>query len=147
MNRTGFNGLCRFNTKDQFNVPFGRYKTINYLKDFSAYTSNFKNWVFSDLDFSQLSLIKNDFIYADPPYDVEFTQYSANTFKWEDQVRLAEWLTLHKGPVVASNQATDRIVSLYRDLGFSIYPLEGPRRIACNGNRTNAGEILAYLNI
>jgi DNA adenine methylase len=147
MNRTGFNGLCRFNAKDQFNVPFGRYKTINYLKDFSEYTANLKNWTFSALDFAQLSLTRDDFIYADPPYDVEFTQYSANTFKWQDQVRLAEWLTVHPGPVVASNQATDRIVDLYRDLGFSIQYLAGPRRIACNGDRAYAGEILASRNV
>ena len=31
LNRTGFNGLCRFNNSGGFNVPFGRYKTINYL--------------------------------------------------------------------------------------------------------------------
>jgi DNA adenine methylase len=147
MNRTGFNGLCRFNMRDQFNVPFGRYKTINYLKDFANYTAHLKNWTFTSLDFAALSLDRHDFIYADPPYDVEFTQYSANDFKWEDQVRLAEWLTLHKGPVVASNQATPRIVELYTDLGFSIQPIVGPRRIACNGNRASAGEILAYRNI
>ena len=34
LNRTGFNGLCRFNKSGLFNVPFGRYKTINYKKDF-----------------------------------------------------------------------------------------------------------------
>ena len=26
--------------------------------------------------------------YADPPYDVEFTKYAKDDFKWEDQVRL-----------------------------------------------------------
>ncbi len=69
-------------------------------------------------DFAQLSIDPHDFIYADPPYDVEFTQYAKEGFVWQDQVRLAEWLASHPGPVVLSNQATERIVGLYKKLGF-----------------------------
>lgn len=143
MNRTGFNGLCRFNSKDQFNVPFGRYKTINYIHDFLPYVSLLEKWHFSCIDFVNLQLQATDFIYADPPYDVQFTRYSASDFKWDDQVRLAEWLAQHRGPVVASNQATERIISLYKSFGFTLIYLEGPRRIACNGDRKPAKEILA----
>ncbi len=53
--------------------------------------------------------------YADPPYDVEFTRYTQQDFVWADQERLATWLATHPGPVVASNQATPRIIELYRD--------------------------------
>jgi len=147
MNRTGFNGLCRFNSKDQFNVPFGKYKTINYVHDFSDYITLLEKWHFSCIDFIDLQLRPTDFIYADPPYDVQFTRYSANDFRWDDQVRLAEWLACHTGPVVASNQATDRIIDLYQNLGFTLIYLEGPRRISCNGDRKPAQEILALKGI
>jgi DNA adenine methylase len=147
MNRTGYNGLCRFNSKDQFNVPFGRYKTINYAKDFLQYVSIIERWCFSSVDFVDLRLQSTDFVYADPPYDVQFTRYSANDFKWDDQVRLAQWLACHPGPVIASNQATERIVALYESLGFSIRFIDAPRRIACNGDRKAAREILAYKNV
>ena len=31
-------------------------------------------------------------------------QYAKDDFRWEDQVRLAEWLAEHPGPVMLSNQ-------------------------------------------
>lgn len=146
LNRTGYNGLCRFNKQGFFNVPYGRYARINYAEDFLQYKSVFENWEFVCGDFIDLELDPDDFIYADPPYDVEFTQYSAEDFLWEDQVRLAEWLANHPGPVVLSNQATDRIVELYESLGFSLTYLEAPRRISCTGDRTPALEVLAVKN-
>lgn len=146
LNRTTYNGLSRFNMQGAFNAPFGQYKTINYQKDFLDYVLILKNWKFCCGDFSTLALQENDFIYADPPYDVEFTQYSADGFRWEDQERLVQWLLKHPGPMVLSNQATSRVLELYQDAGFKIQLLDAPRRIACNGDRTPAKEVLAYKN-
>ncbi len=143
LNRTGFNGLCRFNQSGEFNVPFGRHKSINYAKDFSRFRKALKSWVFTRLDLEELAISDGDFIYADPPYDVEFTTYSTGGFSWDDQVRTAQWLAGHDGPVVLSNQATPRIVRLYRQLGFSLRYLQGPRRISCTGDRSAAREVLA----
>jgi DNA adenine methylase len=143
LNRTGFNGLCRFNRKGRYNVPFGQHATIHYVRDFRGYQPLLANWRFACGDFQRLELEDDDWIYADPPYDVEFTSYSAGGFDWDDQVRLAGWLARHPGPVVASNQATDRIQRLYAGLGFRLTLLDAPRRIASNGDRTPAREILA----
>lgn len=147
LNRTGYNGLCRFNRQGEFNVPFGRYNAITYTRDFSAYRRVFRRWTITCGDFEALPLEPNDFVYADPPYDVEFTQYSQGGFSWDDQVRAAEWLAKHPGPVVLSNQATDRVVELYRRLGFSLRFLDAPRMISCTGDRTPAREVLALRNI
>ena len=106
-----------------------------------------KSSEFNTNDFASLELNSDDFIYADPPYDVEFTQYSADGFDWTDQVRLAEWLAEHPGPVVLSNQATPRIVRLYRSLGFTLRFLDAPRRISCTGDRKPAREVLAFRNL
>jgi DNA adenine methylase len=143
LNRTGFNGLCRFNSSGFFNVPFGRYKTIPYRLDFLEYCKVLRGYVLRAGDFETLRIRAKDFVYADPPYDVEFTSYSAGGFSWDDQVRLARWLAKHGGPVVASNQATTRILRLYRTLGFKIRVLDAPRRISCDGNRDDAKEMLA----
>lgn len=147
LNRTCFNGLCRFNSKGGYNVPFGHYKLINYEKDLKEHQSVFSNWKFSNKDFEGLQLRKDDFIYADPPYDVQFTKYSKEDFKWEDQVRLVEWLAKHTGPVVLSNQATDRIVKLYKQHGFKLQFFDAPRMISCDGNRAKVKEVLATRGI
>lgn len=147
LNRTGYNGLCRFNSRDQFNVPFGRYARITYTRDFSRYVDLFANWEFRSTDFERLRLRPGDFVYADPPYDVPFTQYARSRFSWSDQIRVAEWLVRHPGPVVLSNQATARIVALYTRLGYTLKFLAAPRRISCTGDREPAHEVLATRNL
>jgi len=147
LNRTGYNGLCRFNSRGGFNVPFGKYKRITYASDFLPYRSVVAGWEFSSQDFEQLRLSPDDFVYADPPYDVEFTKYAKEGFTWHDQVRTATWLARHPGPVVLVNQATPRIRELYGDLGFRLEYLRGPRRINCTGDRTPAEEALAWRNL
>lgn len=147
LNRTGYNGLCRFNRSGQFNVPFGRYDRINYTRDFAPYRDALAGWTFVAGDFEHLSLRADDFVYADPPYDVQFTSYAKQGFAWHDQVRTANWLSRHPGPVVLVNQATDRICRLYQECGFRLTFLDAPRRISCTGDRTPAREVFATKNI
>ena len=147
LNRTGFNGLCRFNRRGLFNVPFGRYKKIDYRTDFAADQPVFSRFDFTQTDFEQLPVRPDDFIYADPPYDVEFTHYSSGGFGWDEQRRAAEWLSKHPGPVVLSNQRTGRIEDLYRKLGFTLTIRTAPRHISCTGDRTPAEEVLATRNL
>lgn len=147
LNRTGYNGLCRFNRKGAFNVPFGRYARIRYLRDFLAYAPALASWEFRHGDLETVPIEPGDFVYADPPYDVPFTAYSANPFTWEDQERTALWLAKHPGPVVLVNQATRRIVRLYRTLGYRVQHVDAPRRISCTGDRRPAREVLALRNL
>ena len=143
LNHTCYNGLCRFNSSGLFNVPFGRYKRINYVRDFNHYREVVRDWQFLAGDFEQLAVEPHDFVYADPPYDVEFRSYAKEGFGWDDQIRLAEWLSNHRGPAVLSNQATDRILALYRKLGFKLQIIRAPRMINCTGDRSPAEEVLA----
>jgi DNA adenine methylase len=147
LNRTGYNGLCRFNRSGEFNVPFGRYKQILYRYDFTEYKPVLAGWQFTNTHFSQVPLQDDDFVYADPPYDVEFTKYSKDGFDWSDQVATAELLARHEGPVILSNQATVRILKLYGSLGYRRTILDAPRRISCTGDRTPAREVIATRNL
>ena len=147
MNRTAYNGLCRFNSRGEFNAPFGQYKKITYAVDQSAFCDAFAEWEFTCGDFGDVKLRTDDFVYADPPYDVEFTAYSQGGFSWDDQVRTAKTFSRHSGPVILVNQSTPRIRKLYRDLGYTITEHDAPRRISCNGDRTPAKEVFATKNL
>ena len=147
LNRTGYNGLCRFNSRGGFNVPFGRYTRIGYVRDFESYRGTLARWTFTQGDVEAVPLERGDFVYADPPYDVAFTQYSKGGFSCDDQERTAAWLARHQGPVVLVNQWTERIERLYRSLGFTVDSLRGPRRISCTGDRAPAREVIATRNL
>ncbi len=147
LNRTGFNGLCRFNNSGFYNVPIGRYKKINYRKNFDEFKGVFEYWKFCNSDFSEMKIKKSDFLYIDPPYDSEFTKYCVKDFTWKDQERLAEWMALFQGPIIASNQATKRVLDLYEKNDFNIVLLKAPRLISSNGDRKPAIEMLAWKNI
>jgi DNA adenine methylase len=151
LNRTCFNGLCRFNLSGEFNVGYGKFKKPILDHDFSLYQEAFKEWDFYNRNFNDFLIIatapaRPSFIYADPPYDAGFTGYSGS-FTWDDQVNLASTLAALNCPVVASNKATDRIIDLYTGFDFHIEIVSARRRISCNGDRTNVDEILATKNI
>lgn len=147
LNRTGFNGLCRFNQQGEFNVPFGRYKSIGYTRDFQPYRDVFAAWHLTNTDVEAVDLAAEDFVYADPPYDVEFTTYAKDGFSWDDQERTASFLARHPGPVVLVNQATARVERLYRRLGYDVRFFDAPRRISCTGDRATAREIMGTRNL
>ncbi len=147
LNRTCFNGLCRFNSKNEFNVPFGRYKKINYTRDFAPYAAALAGWDVGHHSFEQTRLGEQDFLYIDPPYDTPFTQYAKEDFAWADQENLVRWLVQSAAPMVVTNQATPRILALYAGAGFAVTTLLAPRRIASSGDRTPALEMLATRNI
>ena len=79
LNRSGFNGLIRFNSKGGFNVPFGHKpqrfskayitKIVNQV-DFVHTISRHFNWSFVCQDFRETlnGISESDFVYCDPPY-------------------------------------------------------------------------------
>ena len=81
-------------------MPFGSYKRIRYTRDFAAWRDVLAPWAFTHGDIESIPLDDDDFVYADPPYDVAFTHYARGGFSWDDQVRAATRLAAHAGPVV-----------------------------------------------
>lgn len=148
LNKTGFNGMCRFNRSGLFNVPFGKYKSVNYVRDFAQLKILFKDWTFSSVDFSEIETFKSDLIFVDGPYDDSFSDYSMDGFSWSDQERTALWSSQQEGPIIVTNKPTDRIIALYESLGFSIRVIEARRTISSKGDtRKPVLEMVAYKNV
>lgn len=140
LNRAGFNGLYRENSKGEFNVPWGKKKTFKPLE---VNKQVYSKIVFLNSSYEQVRVPTNSLIYVDPPYDTPFTKYSKGDFIWEDQIKLVEWLVNTNEKIIISNQATDRIIDLYTSYNFNIEIIEAPRRISANGNREKAKEVYA----
>ena len=111
-------------------MGYGKYKTVNFIEDFSWYKQQFANE-----DFTKLNVNSDDLIYCDPPYHGTFTTYSKGGFDWDQQVALVKWLVDTRAPVVISNSDTPEIVDLYKQAQFHIQYVSAPRRISCNGDR------------
>jgi len=97
LNRHCFNGLCRYNAKGGFNVPFGKY-TKPYFpeKELNICVQKIQNFKIYNKDFREIfdMVGPGDVVYCDPPYvplsaTSHFTSYSSGGFGLEDQIDLA----------------------------------------------------------
>ena len=91
--KTCFRGMLRYNKKGKFNIPYGRYKTYNYenLKN-EAYETLLKRTDIIHGSFEEVFQRynhENNFVFLDPPYDSEFTDYGYCNFGKEEHRKLA----------------------------------------------------------
>jgi DNA adenine methylase len=153
LNRHCFNGLCRYNLKGGFNVPYGRYsKPTIPEKDMLAFHEKSKNAVFELADFRDTmeQAKKGDVVYCDPPYvplseTSSFTTYAKGGFGVQEQHDLAEMaIKLQKRgvTVVISNHDTEFTNQVYQTA--EIIKFDVQRFISSDTKNRNAvGELLA----
>ena len=139
MLRVDFNGLYRVNSKNQFNVPYGRYKNPkivdeNLVSAISTYLNNNQIEIKKgDFEKAVLDVQPGDFVYFDPPYiplseTSAFTSYTHEGFSYDDQVRLRDTfkkLSDTGAYVILSNSSSFLVEELYRD--FNIHYVEATR--------------------
>lgn len=120
MNRHGYNGLCRYNSKGGYNVPFGDHKTLPMLPkaEIQAFwrraTECELHLACCGFEETIEKAPKGALIYADPPYvpsskTASFAKYHKATFNQQHQRQLAKLLkeAHHRGcRVVLSNSDT-----------------------------------------
>lgn len=153
LNRTGFNGLYRVNSKNQFNVPFGRYKspTICDADNLRACSQALKGVKLGHGSFeSVLRRAKaGDFVYFDPPYvplnATSFTSYTAKDFGPAEQIRLRDVALELKGNgvhVLLSNSSAPLVRELYQE-DFKIKKVLATRSV--NSVASKRGQIHEFL--
>lgn len=128
MRELAYSGMFRYSKKGDFNVPYGgmsynkknidtKIKHMTSLKELDFY----KNAEFNNLDFELFFekynyFNENDFIFLDPPYDSEFSQYNKEKdFEKDDQTRLRDVLLKTKANIMVVIKNTPFIYDLYKN--------------------------------
>lgn len=151
LNKTGFNGLYRVNSRGECNVPFGRYKNPKYCdsENIMACSKLLKNTEIKNGDFDAIRehVKKGDFVYFDPPYvplnaTSSFTGYTDKGFDEDMQLRLRElcdYIDSIGGYFMLSNSSAKYVYELYDVQGYTIHEVKASRSI--NSDATKRGKI------
>ena len=96
INKTAYSGMIRYNSKGDFNVPFGRYPHLNTDAVSLSHSSLLQRAEIFNTDYSDIFAMcgEDDFVFLDPPYDCTFSDYGNKEYKdgfnEEEHRRLAE---------------------------------------------------------
>ena len=163
LNRTGFNGLYRLNSRGAFNVPAGRYTNPNIadrdrlFRVSEALNSTGVRLMSGSFELALDAAARGDFLYFDPPYaplsaTARFTSYTSRPFNAADQQRLQEVVMalVRRGcRVVLSNSTAKEIEALYdvnaeaRAAGLLAHRASARRSV--NSNAGRRGPVTEYL--
>lgn len=162
LNRTGFNGLFRLNSRGFFNVPAGRYANPTICDQPTlTLASRVLRTSKVDLRFESFERVldhatRGDFVYFDPPYaplsaTSNFTSYTEHGFDDDDQRELRDIVVAlaRRGVhVLVSNSTAPLIRQLYtspeaRKAGIALHVVRARRAI--NSRASARGQVFEYL--
>lgn len=151
LNRHAFNGLCRYNSSGEFNVPYGKYENPYFpAKEMKFFYNKacFCDFVYQNFEVTIGMAKKGDVIYADPPFvplsdTASFTNYFSNGFDLKQHEGLVELAENSKCLFLISNHWTDVTKELYKNAD-SLIEININRSISCRAeSRGQVKEILA----
>lgn len=148
LNKTGFNGLYRVNSRDEYNVPYGDMTNPNVcdaprLRACSRVLARAK-LVDGPFEGVLRRAKPGDFVYFDPPYvplsaTSTFVSYTKAGFDMADQQRLVEVareLKRRGVHVLLSNSAAPAVYELYR--GFDVHEVQTTRLVGAKASSRGA---------
>ncbi|STX52602.1 DNA adenine methylase [Legionella busanensis] len=153
LNRHGYNGLCRYNKKGVYNVPFGRYTKPYFPRAemlFFHQKSQAVKFLQSDFRATFKLAEPGDIIYCDPPYvplsaSANFSSYTQFKFTEQDHIELAQLAKYSAGQgitVIISNHDTAFTRHHYQESEIISFPVK--RFISCQSlSRRPAQELMA----
>lgn len=157
-----YSGMFRYGKNGKFNVPYGGigYNSRDFLTSLRdlrspAVAEFFARAQINELDFDALfdaynGFGPNDFLFVDPPYDTDFSQYNPEgDFTRHDQQRLADRLRRTKAPWLLVVKNTPFILSLYQDsAGTKLYrgTFDKNYRVNLRSRNARAAEHLVVAN-
>lgn len=153
-----YGSMFRYNAKGEFNIPYGG---ISYNgKNFKSKVNHIfgedverllKRTEISCQDFepflNELNLTERDFLFLDPPYDTDFSDYEGKEFGQDDQKRLAEFLKKTKAQFLLVIKNTSYIYSLYCDSGFRMLSFDNRYLYNMRSRNDRKAEHLIITNI
>jgi len=83
INKTAYSGMIRYNSKGEFNVPYGRYANLNTSLVTVSHNRLLSNTEIYNLDYKEIFKMaeEDDFMFLDPPYDCVFSDYGNVEYK------------------------------------------------------------------
>ena len=155
LNRAGFNGMYRENSKGEMNIPPGRYANPEIVNEavLKACAESLKSVDLQVRSFEEAlaEAKEGDLVYLDPPYFETFTAYAKGGFNLDSQESLAcaaQTAAKRGARVVISNSDTQEMRKLYKAKGFKVSEIKAARNINSDGaGRAKVTEIVAYNSI
>lgn len=119
INKTAYSGIVRYNQKGLYNVPYGKYKNFNTSLLTKEHEKLLKTADIYNEDYIKIfnKVKSNDFMFLDPPYDTQFSDYGnaefTGDFKEEEHIKLAEDFKQLSNPTLMVIGSTPFIEELY----------------------------------
>jgi DNA adenine methylase len=152
-----YGSMFRFNKKGEFNIPYGgiSYNKKNFRQKVEKIFNDKVIALFSrarctNQDFEvflkSFEIKNDDFIFLDPPYDSEFSEYDQSSFTKADQERLASLLLPLPAKWMVVIKETPFIRQLYTATGINISVFEKSYTYNMRGRNKRAVQHLIITN-